>query len=203
VKPVTIWLAMRPSALLFDMDGTLTRPMLDFPTIKREMGIGQQPILEALAELDPARRRDAEAVLHRHEEIAASESTLNPGCSELLNWVSANAIPYALITRNSRRSVDVVVARHGLKIDVLITRDDCVFKPDPAPLLLACSKLQADPEHAWMIGDGRYDIEAGLASGMKTVWISHRRTRDFPAEPWRVVADLPDLLNVLRDVVSD
>jgi len=50
-----------PRAVLFDMDGTLTRPMLDFPRIKAEMGIGTRPILEALAEMDEAARRAAEA----------------------------------------------------------------------------------------------------------------------------------------------
>src|SRR5258706_313311 len=45
-----------PKALLFDMDGTLTRPMLDFPRIKAEMGIGSKPILEALAEMRGAER---------------------------------------------------------------------------------------------------------------------------------------------------
>ena len=39
----------RPRALLFDMDGTLTEPMLDFARIKSEMGIGDQAILEAMA----------------------------------------------------------------------------------------------------------------------------------------------------------
>ena len=42
-----------PRAVLFDMDGTLTEPMLDFPRSKAEMGIGQRPILEALAEVHP------------------------------------------------------------------------------------------------------------------------------------------------------
>src|SRR5262245_45047534 len=78
---------MLPSALLFDMDGTLTRPMLDFPKIKREMGIGDQPILEALEALDPERRSEAQAVLHRFEERAAAESDLNPGCHELVRWI--------------------------------------------------------------------------------------------------------------------
>src|SRR6476660_3207252 len=66
-----------PRAILFDMDGTLTEPMLDFPRIKAEMGIGDRPILEALAEMDGERRAAAEAVLHRHEELAAAESKLN------------------------------------------------------------------------------------------------------------------------------
>ncbi len=41
-----------PRAMLFDMDGTLTAPFLDFDRIKSEMGIGNQPILEAIAKLE-------------------------------------------------------------------------------------------------------------------------------------------------------
>src|ERR1700692_233112 len=69
-----------PRAILFDMDGTLTEPMLDFPRIKAEMGIGDRPILESLDRLAPDRRIEAEAILLRHEEHAARNSTLNPGC---------------------------------------------------------------------------------------------------------------------------
>src|SRR5256885_2252732 len=57
-----------PRPPLFDMDGPLTRPPLDFPRIKAEMGIGNRPILEALAELSGPQRQQAQAVLHRHEE---------------------------------------------------------------------------------------------------------------------------------------
>lgn len=195
---------MKPSALLFDMDGTLTTPMLDFPAIKAEMGIGTQPILEALGLMDSARRAVAVEVLHRHEETAAEASTLNPGCRELLDWVQAQQIPIALVTRNSRRSVDVVLRRHGLHIPVLITRDDGLFKPDPAPLRLACEKLGVnDLSSVWMIGDGRYDIEAGIAAGARTVWISHGKTRYFPANPWKSVPNLPALLNELMAEVSN
>src|SRR5579862_2828271 len=93
-----------PRAILFDMDGTLTQPLLDFPRIKSEMGIGDRPILEALAEMEPSQRRSAQTVLDRHEEEAAERSTLNAGCHELLAWLSAKGIKKALITRNSRQS---------------------------------------------------------------------------------------------------
>jgi FMN phosphatase YigB (HAD superfamily) len=49
-----------------------------------------------------------------------------------------------------------------------------------------------------MIGDGQFDVEAGLAAGMKTVWLSHGRTRPFAAEPWRTVRDLHELATMLR-----
>ena len=187
-----------PRALLFDMDGTLTQPMLDFPRIKADIGIGTQPILEALAAMDESRRCVAEAVLHAHEERAARDSELNPGCDELIAWVGARKLRTAIITRNSRKSVAVVLEKHGLEFEVLITREDGKFKPHPTPLLMACEKLGIDPSEAWMIGDGSYDCAAGNAAGIKTVWISHGRVREFPDEPWRTVADLSELLTLLR-----
>jgi HAD superfamily hydrolase (TIGR01509 family) len=188
-----------PRAILFDMDGTLTAPMLDFPRIKAEMGIGSRPILEALAEMSPEARRVAEEILHRHEEQAAADSTLNAGCVELLDWLAARHIHVALITRNSLSSVRTVLQRHRLSIDVLITRDDGRFKPDPHPLHLACQRLNMPAANVWMVGDGRYDVEAGVAAGIKTVWVSHDRERDFPAEPWRVVRDLIELTAMLEN----
>ena len=187
-----------PKAVLFDMDGTLTEPMLDFPRIKAEMGIGNRPILEALAELDGAARGSAMAVLCRHEAHAAANSSLNPGCRELLHWLSDRRVRTALITRNSRQSAQMVVARHGLLIDVLVTREDGPFKPDPRPLHLACSKLAVNPTSVWMVGDGQYDVEAGTAAGIKTVWISHGRPRPFAALPWREIRDLLELLRLLE-----
>jgi HAD superfamily hydrolase (TIGR01509 family) len=188
-----------PRALLFDMDGTLTEPMLDFDLIKREMGIPDKPILETLATMACAERAAAEAVLHRHEERAALDSTLNRGCENLLDWVRATRLGTALITRNSRLSVERVLARHGMTFDVLITREDVdgKFKPHPGPLLEACERLRVRPAQTWMIGDSHYDVRAGLAAGARTVWISHGSERDFPEQPWRTVRDLPELLALL------
>jgi HAD superfamily hydrolase (TIGR01509 family) len=188
-----------PQALLFDMDGTLTRPLLDFPRIKAEMGIGERPILEALAAMGPEERRRAEEVLHRHEEQAAVDSTLNEGCHELVTFLQARRLPTALITRNSRRSVETVLALHGLAFDVLVTREDGRHKPHPEPLLRACEELRVAPAVAWMIGDGQYDVEAGVAAGIRTVWISHGRRKPFSAEPWRAVRDLIELTALLRE----
>src|SRR5688572_16117099 len=187
-----------PAAVLFDMDGTLTKPMLDFPRIKAEMGIGSRPILEAMAEMTPGERRAAQAVLDRHEEEAARLSSLNPGCHELLARVEALKIRTALVTRNSPASVRTVVALHQLKIDVTISRDDARPKPHPEPLLLACGRLEVDRASAWMVGDGEFDVAAGLAAGVRTVWIRHGRHKPFSARAWREVEDLWELADLLE-----
>ena len=188
---------MPPRALFFDMDGTLTEPMLDFPSIKTEMNIGDRPILEALAAMDETRRAECDRILYRHEKHAAEASTLNRGCRELLAMLDERRLARAVITRNSRMSLTTVLGRHGLHFDILLSRDDARAKPDPHALLLACQQLNVLPQEVWMIGDGRYDIEAGNAAGIATVWISNGRARHFPAEPSIVVRDLIELRSLL------
>jgi HAD superfamily hydrolase (TIGR01509 family) len=190
-----------PRALLFDMDGTLTEPALDYPQIKAAMGIPlMRPILEALAEMTPDNRAAAEKILHEYEDRAATESRLNRGCDRLIHWITQRKLKTALITRNSRKSVASVLARHGLLFDLLITRE-CAngkYKPDPTPLLLACEQLGVAPADAWMIGDSFHDVNAGVAAGIKTVWLSHGQPREFENVPWREVRDLPELLALLQ-----
>jgi HAD superfamily hydrolase (TIGR01509 family) len=187
-----------PRAILFDMDGTITEPMLDFAQIRLEMGIGQKPILEALAEMEPGEAAVAREILERHEERVAENSNLNPGCDELFEWIAAKQLPIALVTRNSRQSAMTVLARHKIAMRAVISREDGPYKPSPAALHLACEKLGVRAEQTWMVGDGQYDIEAGAAAGMPTVWLSHGKARHFAAEPWKTVRDLREFLQLLQ-----
>ncbi len=59
-------------AIIFDLDGTLTVPVLDFGAIREELGLTDEPILEAMARMDAADRARAEAVLDRHERRPGS-----------------------------------------------------------------------------------------------------------------------------------
>jgi phosphoglycolate phosphatase len=98
--------------------------------------------------------------------------------------------------------VQTVLARHGLSFGTLIARDDAPFKPDPTPLRLACQRLCVEPAHAWMVGDGQYDVEAGRAAEIRTVWVSHDRPKAFEATPWRTVRDLRELVGLLDSCVG-
>ncbi|MGD1276374.1 MAG: HAD family hydrolase [Tepidisphaeraceae bacterium] len=187
-----------PAAILFDMDGTLTQPMLDFARIKAELGIGSRPILEAIAEMSPSEQRAAEKIVERHEAEAARRSVLNPGCPEVLGWLKRRRITTAVITRNSRQCAAIVLRRHRLSIGVVITRQDGPYKPSPAPVLAACRRLGASPSKAWMVGDGQYDVEAANAAGAAAVWLSHGKAKSFAAQPWKTVADLHELLELLK-----
>jgi len=191
-----------PQGMLFDLDGTITEPFLDFPKIKEEMGIGQRPILEAMAELDGPNRLRVLSILQRHEQHAAATAALNHGCRELLELLRERRIPTAVITRNSRRSALAVLQRHALHFNFLVTREDGLHKPHPDGLLRSCRTLKIPVASAWMIGDGQYDVEAGLAAGALTVWLSHGRQRDFAAQPWQTINALPELITMLRECLK-
>ena len=190
----------RPRGLLLDMDGTLTVPRLDYDEMKRDMGVPlDETILEAMATMPADRLARATRVLDVHEDRAARESELAHGCRDLFAYLDERAMSTAIITRNSAASLKTVWAKHALPDCVCVTRDDAAHKPDPAPIRLACDRLGLSPDQVWMVGDGRFDVEAGLAAGVKTVWISlGRDPRPFAAEPWRTVRDLPELSALLR-----
>ena len=160
-------------AVIFDMDGTLTRPCLDFDAIRAEMGLEREPILEAMARMPPAARTRADAILVRVEAEAAAHSELNDGALETVRALVRHGIGTALLTRNSRVSTDTVLARHGLSFAHVYTREDGPLKPDPAPVRTLCEALGVTPAETLMVGDYLFDIQAGNAAGARTALIVH------------------------------
>ena len=107
-------------------------------------------------------------------------------------------IEIALVTRNTRKSVKTVFGKHGIQIDVVVTREDGVYKPAPDPLYLACQQLGVSVDDSWMIGDGPHDIDAAEAASMRSIWISHDRQRDFQSVPTHICRDLLELHAFLK-----
>ncbi|HSW46034.1 MAG TPA: HAD family hydrolase [Phycisphaerae bacterium] len=191
----------RPSAVLFDLDGTLTRPYFDFDAIRREIGLPTEPwapILESLEHMTRLERTRAEAILHRHEHEAAEASELWDDARHVVGAIRAAGIPAALMTRNSRRSVDTVMAKHGLRFDAEYTREDGPIKPAPDPVLILCRRLNAEPTRAWVIGDYLFDLQSGNSAGAVTVLM----LGDSPLPDWadqarHVIRRLSELLPLL------
>jgi len=160
-------------AMIFDLDGTLTVPVLEFDAIRDEIGLPPGPILEAVAKLPPQQRLRAKRILDAHEEQAATQSQLQPGADECIKQLRERAWPIAILTRNARRWAEFVLNQHNLRIDTLFSRDDGVIKPSPEPIHTICHKLDCNPKASWMIGDHAFDIESGQAAGCITVYLEN------------------------------
>lgn len=188
-------------AVIFDLDGTLTLPFLDFDAIRREIGVPvhpRTPLLEALDRMAPEARAAAEAILHRHEDLAARSSELQDGAAEVIAAIRRHGIPVALLTRNSRSSVKTVLARHGLAVDCICTREDGPVKPAPDSVLAICDRFHVSPKSAWVVGDYLFDLQAGNAAGAITVlMIGDSPVPEFATQAHHVIRRLSELLALL------
>lgn len=164
--------APAPQGVIFDLDGTLTEPLLDFEAIRREVGIASGlPILEALESFDTASRARAEVILRRHEMEAIRAATLADGCSELLAHLAARNVPVAILTRNVRDAVDDFLRRFDVRVVGAYTREDGPPKPSPVGVLALCRTFELSPSSVWMVGDYKYDVIAGRDAGCRTALV--------------------------------
>lgn len=160
--------------VIFDLDNTLVDSQLDFELMRQEMSLPSGlPILEAIAQLDPASAAWCHTVLHRHELEGAARATALPGAIELLAQLKRRSLPIGIATRNSRAMASEMLRKCGLACDLLITRDCGPVKPDPWPVQTICQQWQLPPREVVMIGDHRFDVESGRAAGAKTVLLTH------------------------------
>lgn len=158
------------AGILFDMDGVIVHQRLDFPAIKRDIwGDTEGYILERMATLSGEALARAEAVLERHETAAAMEATAMDGALPFLAWMEARGLRRGLVTRNSAKSVQIVLERLGLRFDAVVTREDAPPKPAPDPVLLACRRIGLRPAEVLFVGDFEFDMLAGRRAGTGTV----------------------------------
>ena len=180
-----------PRAVIFDLDGTLTRPLLDFDAMRAEIGLRPGlPILEQLAEGDDALRARGEEVLRRHERDAIERATLADGCVELLDRLRAREVPAAILTRNTREVVELFVDRFQLRPSFAAhyTREDGPPKPSPEGVLRLCGELRVAPAETLVVGDYKFDVIAGRRAGCRTALVSVEEIED------RAQWGSPDLL---------
>ena len=101
--------SFRITAVLFDFDGTLTKPeALDFPAFKKSIGCPKdQPVLEFIEALtDPEDRNRAFAELDRFEMKGAENAEPRKGAEDLISFLKTSGLRMGIISRNNRRSID-------------------------------------------------------------------------------------------------
>jgi len=188
--------------VIFDLDGTLLASPLDFDAIRAEIGLPKDhPILEAMEHLTPSERTRAERIVDRHETEAVRASRLLPGALDLLAWLRERGVTVALLTRNSRASVEAAAQKHGLRFDAAITREDHEPKPSPGGVLHLMETFGAGPDETIVVGDYRFDVEAGAAAGARTIAVVAEPTSWSKEATW-CVANLPAARTILEAVLD-
>ena len=192
-------------AVLFDFDGTLSRPgSLDFEHIKVKLRCPlNQPVLEFIQAIpDGDERARALEHLEAFERAGAEGSFANAGAEEVVRRLKRRNVRVGLITRNSLASIQTALRNFEhlstSDFDVLLTRDDPVTpKPDPEGVLLAAGALGVDAAELAVVGDFVFDVEAGERAGAVTVFLTNGREVEPPRADY-VIRHLWDLEDALR-----
>jgi HAD superfamily hydrolase (TIGR01509 family) len=160
---------MKIRGVIFDMDGTITAPYFDFVSIKEEAGIGDIDMLDYLRQATGEEYERVHAVLMKFEEGGVANAKLNRGARKLLSFLAQRKIPTALLTRNSRKSVDGVCRKLNLKFDVTVTREDGPHKPAPEPIWEIARRWGVKPNEVLIVGDYKWDVLCAQNAGAPSV----------------------------------
>ncbi|CAN4091013.1 unnamed protein product [Withania somnifera] len=190
--------------VVFDMDGTLTVPVIDFPAMckavlghdeylavksKNPSGID---ILHHIESWSPDKQRKAYEVIADFEKQGLDRLQIMPGAAELCSFLGSRNIRRGLITRNVKDAVDLFHERFGVKFSPALSREYRPCKPDPAPLLHICSTWEVQSNEVMMIGDSlKDDVACGKRAGAFTCFIG-LPCRMYNAPEYANVGHQPD-----------
>jgi phosphoglycolate phosphatase len=180
-------------AVLFDFDGTLvdTAPDLGYAlnlqrarhgleflpdaAIRPYASHGSRGLLEigfGLLPTDASFEAMRSEYLDLYTQVMTRQPVLFDGMADALEGIEQRGLRWGIVTNKPRRFTMPMVEHMGLDVraGAVISGDDAPRpKPSPQTLLLACERMQIDPQTVLYIGDAERDIQAGKAAGMKTL----------------------------------
>ena len=193
---------MSIKAVIFDLDGTITQPYFDFDVIREEMGLDRNsgPVLESMEKMSPQQRRDAEQILHFHEERAVTESRLNPGAKQTLVALRKAGIHIGILTRNKRSNAQAIAQKHGLQFDAIVDREDGPAKPDAFGMLRICEQFGVQPQETLLVGDYLFDLLCAKAAGAIAVLLTNnKRAGEFTEHADFTIEKIDQVLQIIEE----
>jgi phosphoglycolate phosphatase len=191
------------AGVLYDLDGTLLdtaadimlalnralaevgwQPMAE-SDVRQMIGRGGTVLVERTAEAQGRRLDQAActALVDRfYEHYGLLESTHEavaepyPGVEETVRRLHAAGLRTAVVTNKQHRFAVELMERLGLDryVDLIVGGDTCERrKPDPQPLLHACSRLGIDPARTLSVGDSINDVRAARGAGIPVVCVTY------------------------------
>jgi HAD superfamily hydrolase (TIGR01509 family) len=214
-------------AFLFDLDGTLVdsvyqhvlawREALEAAgialavwRIHRRVGMSGGLFVNALLRETgrPVAPEEAEQIQRRHAEAYARQAHQIrplPGARELLDYLSARGVPWAIATSGRLESARPALAVLGIGPEIpIVTRDQVPHaKPDPDLFLVAAERLGVDITDAVVVGDSVWDLLAARrarALGVGLLSGGYGQDELERAGAYRVYEDPASLLRHLDEV---
>lgn len=202
--------------VLFDLDGTLLDSAPDlyaaliaqcveesvapppYAPVRMVVSRGARAVLRCAFEERGGAALDAlqPRYLELYRRVMGQQTSPFDGIESLLERIEAQGMPWGIVTNKSESLTHELLARIGWtgRADAVICGDTlAVKKPDPAPVLLACTQAGIRPARGLFVGDDRRDVQAGAAAGLRTAAVSWGYLDGGDPQAWDadVVVDRP------------
>jgi 2-phosphoglycolate phosphatase len=215
--------------VLFDLDGTLIDTAEDFilclndlrkadklvplpaDEIRKVVSDGARAMIKlafGINETDTDFEEKKQQFLDLYLNNIARKSSLFNGLDKTLEWCEANQIPWGIVTNKPRLYSEALLDALQLsdRINTLVCPDDVTHtKPDPEPLLKACSHIKLPPQQCLYVGDHARDIEAGKRANMATIAAAYGYVHsEDEAQSWQAdwcVASSDELNHLLQTLL--
>lgn len=216
-----------PKAFIFDLDGTLVDALpdiqananralkqcgYDFQMTLEEtqphVGGGAQKLASNVLG-KPMDHPDTMALYHAfadiYEKHPADFGRPFSGVMDTLNALRDKGILMCCVTAKPAKARIKVLDQLGLISYLTLAlspEDGFPKKPEPDMLYECCRAMGVEPSETVMVGDTRFDVEAGFNAGCHTVAFAEHGYQDVPEEYADRIFSLPhftDLLKLLED----
>jgi len=182
---------------IFDLDGTLTVPQHDFSAFRRAHDLPfDRPILEAIHALAPLEASGILQALQDWEWSLAEQAEPQPDAFELLNTLKERNCSMAILTRNRKpialRTLTAIGLEHFFHTDRVLGRDEAAPKPSPAGIERLLASWGAAPEQTLIVGDYLFDMQAGHAAAITTIFFNSKGKTCAVAD--HAISTLADLI---------
>jgi HAD superfamily hydrolase (TIGR01549 family) len=188
---------------IFDLDGTLTVPVHDFPAIRTALGMTEadSDILRFLASLPLAEAETRHARLIEIEYELADKTAAAPGAERLLCQLLCSNVRVGILTRNTREIALHTLGQIGLKgyfiHDDILGRDEAEPKPHPEGIEKLLCAWGCEPDETVMVGDYLFDLQVGRAAGTATIHVDRSGAFRWPELADISVTTLEELVEAL------
>jgi len=212
-----------PKAFIFDLDGTLVDALPDIQAnanraleslgydlrlsladTQPHVGGGAHKLASNVLGL-PMEHDETMALYHAfadiYEQHPADHGKPFPGVMHVLDTLKAKGVPMSVVTAKPAKARVKVLDAMGLTPYLTLAlspEDGFAKKPAPDMLVECCRAMGVEPAETVMVGDTRFDVEAGFNAKCQTVAFAEHGYQDIPAEYADRVVSLPDFTDLLK-----
>ena len=186
--------------IIFDMDGTLTVPSINFIELRNTLGIAPDlDLLEVISSYNEEQKKRHLDIIERFELEALNNTRLQADVNSVLTAFADANIKMGVLTRNSIVSAEKVLSLINVKFDPVLTRDFTPVKPDPAPINHILKHWDFLPENVLMVGDYRDDIICGKNAGTHTCFFANPDKTSFSELADFTISSFAELKQIILD----